>query len=269
MATELPPKTEVVAYCEMTPSQKTLYQQVLNTYRAKVLESIAKKGIERSQITILDAFLKLRQVCNHPQLLKVASNKLKTSGKMELFQEIVEQLISEGHRALVFSQFTQMLAKLKEWLDRKNIPYCYLDGRTQARSKVIGKFNESGAPLFQISLKAGGVGLNLTAADYVIHIDLWWNPAEENQATDRAYRISQDKHASVYKMITKTSIEEKILKLQERKKELFDSLLSEATSAIPYPEKTWRSFQRYGCLVFYHSITVFHAISKPSSSSAY
>jgi SNF2 family DNA or RNA helicase len=226
VATELPPKTEVITYCEMTSAQKTLYQQVLNTYRAKVFESIAKKGIERSQITILDALLKLRQVCNHPQLLKIASNKVKTSGKMELFQELVEQLVNEGHRALVFSQFTQMLAILREWLDRKKIPYCYLDGSTRNRSKVIGEFNENGVPLFLISLKAGGTGLNLTAADYVVHVDPWWNPAVESQATDRAYRIGQDKHVFVYKLITKSSIEEKILKLQERKKELFDSLLS-------------------------------------------
>lgn len=227
VATELPPKTETVTYCEMTPAQKTLYQQVLNTYRAKVFESIAQKGIERSQIAILDALLKLRQTCNHPQLLKIASNKVKTSGKMELFKEMVEQLVSEGHRALIFSQFTQMLTILREWLDHENIPYCYLDGSTRNRSKVIKKFNGNGTPLFLISLKAGGVGLNLTAADYVIHVDPWWNPAVESQATDRAYRIGQDKHVFVYKMITKDSIEEKILKLQERKKELFDSIFSE------------------------------------------
>ncbi|WP_461372651.1 DEAD/DEAH box helicase [Candidatus Aquicultor sp.] len=227
VAKELPPKTEIIAYCEMTSSQRTLYQQVLNTYRAKVFESIAKKGIERSHITILDALLKLRQVCNHPQLLKVAPHKVKTSGKMELFEEMVGQLANEGHRALVFSQFTQMLALLKRWLDSKNIPYCYLDGRTRDRSKVIKKFNEGDVPLFLISLKAGGTGLNLTAADYVIHLDPWWNPAVENQATDRAYRIGQDKHVFVYKMITKDSIEEKILKLQERKKALFDNFLSE------------------------------------------
>ncbi|MDI6817048.1 MAG: SNF2-related protein [Actinomycetota bacterium] len=226
VARELPPKTEIIVHCEMTSPQRALYRQVLNTYRAKVFESIESKGIERSQITILDALLKLRQVCNHPQLVKVASNKVKTSGKMELFQEMIEQLVSEGHRALVFSQFTQMLAILREWLDQKGIPYCYLDGRTRDRPGVIGKFNENGAPLFLISLKAGGVGLNLTAADYVIHVDPWWNPAVENQATDRAYRIGQDKHVFVYKMITRDSIEEKILKLQARKKELFDSILS-------------------------------------------
>ncbi len=227
VARELPPKTEIIAHCGMTSPQKTLYEQVLNTYRAKVFEAVAKKGIERSQITILDALLKLRQVCNHPQLLKVASNKVKTSGKMELFQEMVEELVSEGHRALVFSQFTQMLAIVRQWLDHKGIHYCYLDGRTRDRSKVIKEFNENGTPLFLISLKAGGTGLNLTVADYVIHIDPWWNPAVENQATDRAHRIGQDKHVFVYKMITKDSIEEKILKLQKRKKELFDSLLSE------------------------------------------
>jgi len=140
---------------------------------------------------------------------------------------MVGQLANEGHRALVFSQFTQMLGLLKRWLDSKNIPYCYLDGRTRDRSKVIKEFNEGDVPLFLISLKAGGTGLNLTAADYVIHLDPWWNPAVENQATDRAYRIGQDKHVFVYKMITKDSIEEKILVLQEHKKALFDNLLSE------------------------------------------
>ena len=226
VARELPPKTEIVSYCDMTPAQRALYQQVLNTYRGKVLQSIADKGIERSQITILDALLKLRQVCNHPSLLRLAANKVKTSGKMGLFQEMVEELVSEGHRALVFSQFTGMLSILRKWLDHEGIDYCYLDGRTRNRRKVIEAFNEGGATLFLISLKAGGTGLNLTAADYVVHVDPWWNPQVEAQATDRAYRIGQDKHVFVYKMITKDSIEEKILKLQDRKKELFNSLLS-------------------------------------------
>jgi SNF2 family DNA or RNA helicase len=229
VATELPPKTEVVSFCEMTSSQQNLYRQVLNTYRAKVLESIENKGIERSHITILDALLKLRQVCNHPQLLKVAANNIHTSGKMDALKEMIEQLTSEGHKALVFSQFTQMLGIIRDWLNQANISYCYLDGRTRNRRQAIDNFNNSEIPLFLISLKAGGTGLNLTAADYVIHIDPWWNPAVESQATDRAYRIGQDKHVFVYKLITKNSIEEKILKLQERKKELVDGLLAEGS----------------------------------------
>jgi SNF2 family DNA or RNA helicase len=229
VATELPPKTEVVSFCEMTSSQQNLYRQVLNTYRAKVLESIENKGIERSHITILDALLKLRQVCNHPQLLKVAANNIHTSGKMDALKEMIEQLTSEGHKALIFSQFTQMLGIIRDWLNQANIPYCYLDGRTRNRRQAIDNFNNSEIPLFLISLKAGGTGLNLTAADYVIHIDPWWNPAVESQATDRAYRIGQDKHVFVYKLITKNSIEEKILKLQERKKELVDGLLTEGS----------------------------------------
>jgi SNF2 family DNA or RNA helicase len=229
VATELPPKTEVINFCEMTSSQQNLYRQVLNTYRAKVLESIDNKGIERSHITILDALLKLRQVCNHPQLLKLAANNIHTSGKMDALKEMIEQITSECHKALIFSQFTQMLGIIRDWLNQANISYCYLDGRTRNRPQVIDNFNNSETPLFLISLKAGGTGLNLTAADYVIHVDPWWNPAVESQATDRAYRIGQDKHVFVYKLITKNSIEEKILKLQERKKELVDGLLSEGS----------------------------------------
>lgn len=225
VARELPPKTETITYCQMTPAQATLYRQLLNTYRVRIMETIDKQGIERSQISILDALMKLRQVCCHPRLLKIAGNKVKSSGKMDVFNELITELIEEGHRALVFSQFTQMLAILREWLEARGIKYEYLDGRTRNREKAVTAFNEGDAPLFLISLKAGGSGLNLTAADYVIHYDPWWNPAVEAQATDRAHRIGQDKHVFAYKLIAKDTIEEKVLELQKQKRALFDNVI--------------------------------------------
>lgn len=173
VAVELPAKTEIVQYCSMTPPQRALYDQLLNTSRARVLEAVDRQGINRSRITVLDALLKLRQVCCHPRLLKVAGNRVDTSGKLEMWREMVKEIIGEGHRALVFSQFTKMLAILKEWLDHEGIPYQYLDGRTRDRQAKVDAFMTGDAPLFLISLKAGGTGLNLTAADYVVHFDPW------------------------------------------------------------------------------------------------
>lgn len=225
VARDLPPKTETIRYCTMTKTQSTLYQQTLNRYRAQVMELVDNQGINRSQITVLDALLKLRQICCHPQLLKLPGEPVTESGKMDAWSEMIRELVDEGHRALVFSQFTQMLKLLTVWLDQQGIEYCYLDGSTKDRGRVIDSFNEGDAPLFLISLKAGGFGLNLTGADYVIHYDPWWNPAAEAQATDRAHRIGQEKHVFAYKLITRDSIEEKVLELQKRKQALFDDVL--------------------------------------------
>jgi len=233
VASELPPKTEVTSICEMTTDQKKLYQEVLAACRRQVFADVEKKGIHRSQVSILTALLRLRQVCCHPELLGPNfENKGVSSGKLDAFKDLVTEVIDEGHRILVFSQFVEMLTLLRNWLEESNISYEYLDGRTRRREEHIRRFNESSdIPIFLVSLRAGGTGLNLTGASYVIHYDPWWNPAVEDQATDRVHRIGQTKHVFSYKLITKDSVEEKILLLQEKKRTLARELLS-ADSAL-------------------------------------
>ncbi|MFL5354579.1 SNF2-related protein [Archangium sp.] len=228
VAKDLPPKTESVAWCEMEPGQAALYREVLEESRRKVNESIEKMGFKRSRVSILAALMRLRQVCCDPRLLKMPPGTLlPSSAKLERFGQLVDDLVAEGHRALVFSQFTEMLELLKGEADRRGLNYLYLDGRTKDRMGKVDEFNRpDGPPLFFISLKAGGTGLNLTAADYVIHYDPWWNPAVEDQATDRTHRIGQTRAVISYKLITRGTVEEKILSLQKRKKDLAAGVLS-------------------------------------------
>jgi SNF2 family DNA or RNA helicase len=177
---------------------------------------------------VLTALLRLRQICCDLRLLesKLEEKTRETSGKVELFGELLEEVIDGGHRVLVFSQFTSMLALLREELAAQNIEFCYLDGSTKDRAQVVEKFQrDPRIPVFLISLKAGGVGLNLTGADTVIHFDPWWNPAVEAQATDRAHRIGQKKVVTSYKLITRDTVEEKILGLQTRKRALISGML--------------------------------------------
>ncbi len=227
VARDLPPKTETIAYCEMEPGQAALYRQVLEQSRRSVYQAIERVGFGRSHVSILAALMRLRQVCCDPRLLKLPpGTPLPDSAKLERFGELVADLVAEGHRALVFSQFTQMLQLLTEHADERKLAYLYLDGRTRDRMSRIDQFNDPcGPPLFFISLKAGGTGLNLTAADYVIHYDPWWNPAVEEQATDRTHRIGQTKAVFSYKLIARGTVEEKILALQRRKKELAEGVL--------------------------------------------
>ena len=174
---------------------------------------------------ILDALLKLRQVCCDPSLLKVnEAKKVKESAKLELFMDLLEELVSEGRKILVFSQFTSMLSILEENIKAKEYSYVKLTGSTKKREEVIDKFTNGDANIFLISLKAGGVGLNLTTADTVIHYDPWWNPAVENQATDRAYRIGQKNAVFVYKLIVENTIQQKILELQKKKQAIQDGI---------------------------------------------
>jgi len=222
---ELPAKTEIVKRATFDAKQAKLYENIRVTMESKVREAVAGKGLSRSHITILDALLKLRQVCCHPQLLKLESaKKVKESAKLEMFLELIETLEAEGKKTLVFSQFTSMLTIMEKEIKKRKINYTKLTGSTRKREEAIEKFTQGKATVFLISLKAGGVGLNLVEADTVIHYDPWWNPAVENQATDRAYRIGQDKAVFVYKLIVENSIEEKILQLQERKKALQDGI---------------------------------------------
>ncbi len=232
VAKDLPPKTEVVAWCEMDVGQAALYREVLETSRSKVHESIDKVGFARARVSILAALMRLRQVCCDPRLLKLPpGTQLPPSAKLERFFGLVDDLVAEGHRALVFSQFTEMLDLLKAEADSRGLKYQALDGRTRDRMARVDAFNApDGPPLFFISLKAGGTGLNLTAADYVLHFDPWWNPAVEDQATDRTHRIGQTRAVISYKLITQGTVEEKILQLQRRKRELAAGIL-EGTQA--------------------------------------
>lgn len=231
---ELPDKIDMTRPVLLTPLQQELYENIRVALHQKVMTTIQQHGVARSQIYILDALLKLRQVCCDPRLLKIQSENYSEmdSAKLEFLTELLPELISEGRKILLFSQFTQMLSLIESVLEKLNIPYVKLTGKTQHREKVIEQFQAGDVPLFLISLKAGGVGLNLTQADTVIHYDPWWNPAVENQATDRAHRIGQDKTVFVYKLITSGTIEEKMAALQQDKKSLFDAALSEQSSFV-------------------------------------
>lgn len=227
VATDLPPKIEKVAICTLTPDQQTVYKELLEASRRKVFDMVMKQGFQRSRMEILKTLLRLRQICCHLELLKLPGLDSKMpSGKLDLFFELLDEILDGGHRVLVFSQFTSMLAILKRELDERKIAYCYLDGATQERLKVVREFNTNRKiPIFLISLKAGGTGLNLTGADTVIHYDPWWNPAVEDQATDRAYRIGQKRTVYSMKLITKGTVEEKVLDMQKRKKAVIDATL--------------------------------------------
>ncbi|MBI2417860.1 MAG: DEAD/DEAH box helicase [Ignavibacteriales bacterium] len=225
VAKELPPKTEIIHYCEMLPEQARIYESVLFSVRSEVLEYINKKGIEKSGIKVIEALLRLRQVCNHPSLM--TEHYSGSSGKFDEFKEMIVGVIEEGHKVLVFSQFVKMLEMMKGYLDRIGIPHEYLTGATKDRESAVRNFQENpDVRAMLISLKAGGFGLNLTSADNVFLYDPWWNPAVEQQAADRSHRIGQDKNVFIYKFITKGSVEEKILHLQENKRQLVEKILT-------------------------------------------
>jgi superfamily II DNA or RNA helicase len=225
VAADLPEKIEQVSFCELNAEQRAVYQQMLEAGRREILDSVNTRGVAGSRMVALTALLRLRQICCDLRLLK-AGGAADVSGKVELFNELLEEALDGGHRALVFSQFTSMLSLLREELEARQIAYCYLDGSTTNRARVVDRFQRDAAvPVFLISLKAGGVGLNLTGADTVIHFDPWWNPAVEAQATDRAHRLGQKKVVTSYKLITRGTVEEKILNLQTRKRTLTQGLL--------------------------------------------
>jgi SNF2 family DNA or RNA helicase len=227
---ELPPKTEITLTVELTAEERAFYEAI----RRKALETIAMsdsntEGGGARHLKILAEIMKLRRAACHPKLADDKADFI-DSAKLRMFGEIVEELLDNGHKALVFSQFVGHLAILEKYLKSKNVAYQYLDGQTPLpkRQQRIEAFQKGEGDLFLISLKAGGVGLNLTAADYVIHMDPWWNPAVEDQATDRAHRIGQTKPVTVYRIVAEGTIEEKIVKLHEHKRDLADSLLEGA-----------------------------------------
>jgi len=233
VAQDLPEKTEQVIYCPMSEEQQEAYETVKSYYRNEIIKSIRELGLPRSQFTLLQGLTKLRQIANHPKL----SNETYEhgSGKFNEIMYRAETAQAEGHKVLMFSQFVKQLHIFSKYFDEKGIKYAYLDGSlsSEERQRIVSDFQQNeGISFFLISLKAGGVGLNLTSADYVFMIDPWWNPAVERQAVDRAHRIGQKKSVFIYKFITKDTVEEKILALQEKKKNLADSLITTEESFI-------------------------------------
>jgi len=229
---ELPDKTEIIRSITFDKKQAALYESIRLSMQKKVRDAIKDKGLSRSHITILDALLKLRQTCCDPQLMSLPqAKKVKSSAKLEMLMEMLPEMIDEGRRILIFSQFTKMLGIIEKQLIEYKISYSKLTGQTTKREQAIDKFRSGNADVFLISLKAGGVGLNLTEADTVIHYDPWWNPAVENQATDRAHRIGQNKAVFVYKLIIENTLEEKIMAMQARKKSLADGVYDKNKSA--------------------------------------
>lgn len=228
VAKELPPKTTTIQHVELEGAQRDLYETVRLASCEQVRKEIASKGFKQSQIIILDALLKLRQACCDPKLVKLtAASKVKESSKLDALMEMITQQAAEGRKMLVFSQFTSMLDLIADRLNKAKIRYVELRGDTRHRSIPIKQFQNGDYPVFLLSLKAGGVGLNLTAADVVVHYDPWWNPAVEDQATDRAHRIGQDKHVFVYKFIARGTIEQRMLELQNRKRALAAGIYDE------------------------------------------
>ncbi|OEC57845.1 MULTISPECIES: DEAD/DEAH box helicase [Pseudomonas] len=227
VATELPAKTEMIHWVELSEAQRDLYETVRLAMDQKVRSEIEHKGMARSQMVILEALLKLRQTCCDLRLVEPEREvRGSTSGKLDSLMEMLEELFMEGRRVLLFSQFTSMLELIEGELQTRQIDYLLLTGETRDRRTPVERFQAGEVPLFLISLKAGGTGLNLTQADTVIHFDPWWNPAAERQATDRAYRIGQNKPVFVYKLIARGTVEEKIQQLQQRKADLAQSVLS-------------------------------------------
>lgn len=241
VAKDLPPKIIKISWCRLSGDQQKAYEQILYASRMEIQGNVQKNGFEKSRMMILAALLRLRQTCCHLSLLgehNPLPNAEEPSAKMEQFFEFFDEAVSDGHRILVFSQFVKMLTLLREELDRRGIRYCYLDGSSKDRMESVHKFNtDPEIPLFLISLKAGGTGLNLTGADMVIHFDPWWNPAVEDQATDRAHRIGQKNTVFSLKMITADTVEEKVLDMQRRKRAIIGATVESDEQTIS--KLTW------------------------------
>ena len=224
--TELPDKIETKMLVDMTEEQRKVYAAFLENVRGELVSSDDEGGFEQSKIKILAALTRLRQICCHPSTF--LDDYTGESGKLELLMDLLMEAIAGNHRILIFSQFTSMLQIIAKRLEKEKIKFFYLEGSTSGedRSDFVKRFNAGEKEVFLISLKAGGTGLNLVGADTVIHYDPWWNPAVEDQATDRAYRIGQKNSVQVIRLITKDTIEEKIYKLQQKKKDLSDSVIT-------------------------------------------
>ena len=227
VAKEIPDKLEQVTYCELTETQQAIYIKLARTTRQQLSELSGQKDKAKSRMMMLTALLRLRQAACDARLLGLENPPTDTeaSAKLDLLEELLSEALDGGHRVLVFSQFVAMLGHIRTRLDAAGVTYCYLDGQTRDRAAQVGKFQSGSVPVFLISLKAGGTGLNLTAADTVIHFDPWWNPAVEAQATDRAHRIGQKRAVTSYKLIARDTVEEKILNLQAKKRAIIAATL--------------------------------------------
>ncbi len=231
VAPELPAKSEIIRSVALQADQQRLYERVRVMLHERVRRAVRARGAERSRIVVLDALLKLRQVCCDPRLIKdIEGAHSAGSAKLELLMDLLPELVAEGRRILLFSQFVSMLALIEQSAKGAGIDYVKLTGRTRDRQKVVERFQSGQVPLFLISLKAGGVGLNLTAADTVIHYDPWWNPATEDQATDRAHRIGQEQKVFVYRLLTEDTIEQKVAEMQHSKRGLVEGLFGTGSS---------------------------------------
>jgi non-specific serine/threonine protein kinase len=228
---ELPPKTEIDRVVTLKTAEKRMYDALTHALRASLAKDLERRAPGTLSLSVFTALTRLRQMACDPRLVDPNAPPVE-SAKREAFLDLVRELVSEGRRALVFSQFVELLTLWRQDLDAEKIAYEYLDGSTTKRDRVVARFQEGKAPLFLISLKAGGAGLNLTAADTVIHCDPWWNPAVEDQATDRAYRIGQDKPVTVVRLIASGTIEEKILSLKAKKRELTKAVIGDDARAL-------------------------------------
>jgi SNF2 family DNA or RNA helicase len=237
---DLPPVNHILYHCELTETQKSLYKSYAESARAELSKLVKKEGFDKVQIHVLATLTRLKQICCHPAIFAKDKAEPGDSAKFDMLIELVENLIDGNHKTVIFSQYTRMLQIMKETFEQMGIPFSYLDGSSKNRLEIVNEFNENPKiPLFLVSLKAGGTGLNLTGADTVIHYDMWWNPAVENQATDRVHRIGQSKNVSSYKLVTVNSIEEKIMELQGRKKGLVKKVVScddEAMAKLTWDE---------------------------------
>jgi SNF2 family DNA or RNA helicase len=232
VAPELPERSEQTIQCELEGNQRRLYEQLRTHYRQTLLERISKTGMNKSRFQVLEALLRLRQAACHPGLVD-GGRRSDPAAKLEVLVPRLAEVVAEGHKALVFSQFTSFLALVRERLDAEGIVYEYLDGQTRDREAHVRRFQEDpDCPVFLISLKAGGLGLNLTAAEYVFLLDPWWNPAVEAQAIDRAHRIGQVRHVFAYRLLAKDTVEEKVAELQQTKRDLADAILSDDAGSI-------------------------------------
>jgi len=233
VAKELPEKTEQLSYCPMTEEQAHAYEETKSFYRNKILQNLDEHGPASTQFLLLQGLTRLRQIANHPRLAD--ENYTGESGKLREVLRMIRNVVAEGHKVLVFSQFVQHLALVRAALDERQLEYAYLDGATRDRPAEVARFQENDdLRIFLISLKAGGVGLNLTAADYVFILDPWWNPAVEAQAVDRAHRIGQQRPVFTYKFISQGTVEEKILALQRRKLALVSELIATDEAVIKH-----------------------------------
>ena len=218
---DLPPISHIVYHCHLTPKQQELYQSYAKTACENLMKLVEKEGFEKVRIHVLATLTRLKQICCHPAIFAKDAAEPEDSAKYEMLLDLIGGLIESKHRTVIFSQYTRMLSIIRDDLKKMNAKFCYLDGSSKNRLSIVKQFNENqDIPIFLVSLKAGGSGLNLVGADTVIHYDMWWNPAVENQATDRVWRLGQKLAVSSYKLITLGTIEEKILQMQNVKKEL-------------------------------------------------